>query len=177
MSGSDVWDVACKLYKKRTQIHHTFDRFWFGDFLRRRADVIDKKKCASVDDDRGSLNREAIEEYMAANNDVLIGVTDLHLVLNIDETMFGKRPEYGKRRSYVFHINCPIEPVWRAQTDNYHISWVACISAGVTYTRHLLLTTRSHLDPAASNTFISKFADFFLKQTKNIKLVPQCYIW
>ena len=161
LTGTDIRNIAAELYRKRTGIQHVFDRFWSRDFIRRHADCIAKKKCPSVDDDRGSLDREQIEEYIRNVNAALSEVTDLRLVLNMDETGFGRRPDYGKRRSCIFHVNCPIEPVWRSQTDNYHISWIACISAGATYTRPFLVTTRAHLDPIAKNTFISKFADIF----------------
>ena len=114
-----------------------------------------------MDDDRGSLDREQIERYIEEINAAFVDVTDLRLVLNMDETGFGRRPEYGKMRSCIFHKSCPVDPVWRAQTDNYHISWVACISAGATYTKPLLLSTRAHLDPEAKSTFLAKFADYF----------------
>ena len=161
MNGTAVRLLASDLYFKRTLIKHIFDRFWFRDFMKRHSDTISKKKCLSVDDERGSLDREQIERYIAAINEALKGVTDLRLVLNMDETGFGRRPEYGKVRSCIFHKSCPIDPVWRSQTDNYHVSWVACISAGATYTKPFLLTTRAHLDPEAKSTFIPKFADFF----------------
>ena len=161
MCGADVRNIASEIYKTRTGIQHVFDRFWFRDFLRRHADVIAKKKCASVDDDRGSLDRAEIENYIHEISEALIDITDLRLVLNMDETGFGKRPDYGKRRSCIFNIKCPIEPVWRSSTDNYHISWVSCISAGATHTKPLLITTRVKLDDAATKTFIPKFFDFF----------------
>ena len=54
--------------------------------MKRHSDTISKKKCLSVDDERGSLDREQIERYIAAINDALKGVTDLRLVFNMDET-------------------------------------------------------------------------------------------
>ena len=161
MCGQDVRDLASELYKARTKVNRVFDRFWFRGFLRRYADIISKKKCPSVDDERGSLSREQIEKYIIDINAALEKVTDLRLVLNMDETGFGRRPEYGKRKSCVFVLNCDIEPVWRAKTESHHISWVACISAAGSYTRHLMLSTRKKLDPEVSKTFLPRFTDYF----------------
>ena len=43
----------------------------------------------------------------------------------------------------------------------HHVSWVACISAGATYTKHLLLSTRARLDPEANKTFLPNFAEYY----------------
>ena len=161
MCGQDVRDLASELYKKRTDVSRVFDRYWFRAFLRRHAELISKKKCPSVDDERGSLSREQIEQYIIDINNALAGVTDLRLVLNMDETGFGKRPDYGKKKSCVYVVNCDVEPVWRATTETHHISWVACISAAGTCTRHLMLSTRKKLDPEASKTFLPIFTDYF----------------
>ena len=94
----------------------------------------------------------------------------------MDETGFGKRPDHGKKKSCIFAINCEIEPVWRATTDSHHISLVACISAGTTHTRHLMLSTRAHLNLEASKTFIPNFSDFF-KTPKGYMTTSSMVYW
>ena len=111
MCGADVRNVACDIYKKRTNVLRIFDRSWFRDFMRRHSDVIAMKKCPSVDSDRAELNREQIEKYIQEVNSALETVSDLRLLLNMDETGFGRRPDYGKKRSCIFVLNCTVEPV------------------------------------------------------------------
>ena len=176
MCGADVRNVACDIYKKRTNVLRIFDRSWFRDFMRRHSDVIAKKKCPSVDSDRAELNREQIEKYIQEVNSALETVSDLRLLLNIDETGFGRRPDYGKKRSCIFVLNCTVEPVWRATTDMHHVSWVACISAGATYTKHLLLSTRARLDPEANKTFLPNFAEYY-KTKKGYMTTDAMIFW
>ena len=94
----------------------------------------------------------------------------------MDETGFGKRPDYGKRKSCVYVIDCEVEPVWRATTEAHHISWIACISAAGTHTRHLLLSTRKKLDPEVSKTFLPSFTDYFYTK-KGYMTVDSMVYW
>lgn len=160
MRGKDVKEMAQKLYYIRTGEERSFGKDWFYRFLHRYDDIVGKMKATSVDEDRGSLSLDAINEYIIAIVNALKLVTDLRLVLNMDESGFGKRPDYKKRRSCVFLKNIEIPPMWRADTDNYHVSWVCCINAACSWTRHMFITTRKTMDPDFYATFLNKFADF-----------------
>lgn len=164
MSSHEVRELASELNKKRTLINKPFDRFWFRRFLIRNEDTIGKKKCPSVDDDRGELSIDLIEKYIEDVIDALKKIKDLRLLINMDEIGFGRRPHYGKRRNCVYVKNCIIPPVWRAETDNYHISWVCGISAAGTHIKPMLLTTRARMDPDFYDTFLPEFAEFYTTQ-------------
>lgn len=110
-------------------------------------------KSTSVDDDRASISLKAVNEYIDAVLNALKQVTDLRLLLNMDESGFGRRPEYKKRRSCVYCKNCKVPPLWRADTDNYHISWVCCINAACSWTRHMIITTRQYYEPGFQSNF------------------------
>lgn len=56
--------------------------------------------------------------------------------------------------------NIKIPLLWRTSTDNYHVSWVCCINAACSWTRHMMITTRKHMDPDFDQTFLNNFADF-----------------
>lgn len=56
--------------------------------------------------------------------------------------------------------NCKVPPLWRADTDNYHISWVCCINAACSWTRHMIITTLQYMDPDFNQTFLNTFAEF-----------------
>lgn len=117
-------------------------------------------KSTSVDDERASISLKAVNEYIDAVLNALKQVTDLRLLLNMDESGFGRRPEYKKRRSCVYCKNCKVPPLWRADTDNYHISWVCCINAACSWTRHMIITTLQYMDPDFNQTFLNTFAEF-----------------
>ena len=87
-------------------------------------------------------------------------VTDLTLVLNMDESCFGKRPYYKKSFSCFFFIllNGEIPPMFLAKTDNYHISCVYCISAACSWTRHLFIATWKTMKQGFHQTFLNQFA-------------------
>ena len=53
-------------------------------------------KSTSVDDDRASISLKAVNEYIDAVLNALKQVTDLRLLLNMDESGFGRRPENKK---------------------------------------------------------------------------------
>ena len=148
----------------------------------RNEEKIGKKKCPSVDDDRGELSIEFIEKYINEVLSALKQITELRLLINMDEIGFGRLPHYGKRRNCVYVKNCTVQPVWRAQTDSYHISWVCGITAGGTYIRPLLLTTRATMDPDFDDTFLSTFAEFYqtpkgyLNKQAMIEWIRNCLI-
>ena len=56
-----------------------------------------EKNTASVDDDRECLSLEKVDEYIKVVLKSLPLITDLRLVLNMDECGFGRRPDYKKR--------------------------------------------------------------------------------
>lgn len=94
MRGKDVKEMAQKLFFEHTGLERTFGRDWFYRFLKRYDKIVGKMKATSVDEDRGNLSLDSINEYIKAIINALKLVTDLRLVLNMDESGFGRRPEY-----------------------------------------------------------------------------------
>lgn len=160
LSGKDVRELAQKMYSERTLLDRDFSRGWYHLFLERHAEELGKIKCDSVDENRGSISLAEVNEYIKAVNNALPLITDLRLLLNMDESGFGRRPDYKKRRTCVYRKSVNIPPLWRAATDNYHVSWVCCVTAAATHLRHLFITTRKRMDPEFKNTFLSNFGDF-----------------
>lgn len=159
-SGQDVRELAQEIYHRRTDENRIFSRGWFRLFLDRHSDSIGKKKCASADDDRGTISLEKINQYIKEIFEVLPLIKDLRLLINMDESGFGRRPDYKKRRSCVYSKKLKIEPLWRAATDNYHVSWICGITAAATALRHMFITTRKNMDPDFDQTFLRNFGDF-----------------
>ena len=112
MRGKDVKEMAQKLYFIRTGEERAFGKDWFYRFLLRYNNIVGKMKATSVDENRGSLSLDAINKYIIDIINALKLVNDLRLVLNMDESGFGKRPDYKKRRSCVFLKNVEIPPMW-----------------------------------------------------------------
>lgn len=160
LRGFDIKEMAQKMYFDRTGEQRAFGRDWFYRFLARYSEIVGKMKSASVDDQRSSLSLKAINQYINAALDALKKITDLRLLLNMDECGFSKRSQYKKRRTCVFLKNCDVPPLWHANNDIYHISWVCCISAACSWTRHMLISTRKLMDPDFSETFLNDFAEY-----------------
>ena len=99
-----------------------FDQYLYHRFLNRHADIVKTGKCPSLDEERGDLEWETFEQYFAHVEEALRRLTDLRLLLNMDESGFGTRPDKGKRKKCVFCLDIETTPVWKAATDNYHIS-------------------------------------------------------
>ena len=83
------------------------------------------------------------------------------LLLNFDETGFGRRPDKGKRKTVVISKKCSIHHYWKETYDIHHISVVSCISAACTFLKPLFLSTRVNLDPDITNTFSQRWAKYF----------------
>ena len=94
-----------------------------------------------MDEERGNISAEEIEEYIKNVLEVLPQIVDLRLLLNMDECGFGKQTNYKKRRTCVVSFKCSVPPTWRGYTDNYHVSWVYAVSAAGTHVRNLFITT------------------------------------
>lgn len=86
LRGKDVKEIAQKLYSDLKGLKWAFERDLFYKFLKRYDKIVGKMKATSVDDDRGNLFLETIKEYIKAIVIALKLVTDLRLVLNMDET-------------------------------------------------------------------------------------------
>lgn len=160
LRGFDVKEMAQNKYFNRTGEQRAFGRDWFYRFLTRYSEKVGKMKSTSVDDERSSLSLDAINQYINAVLDALTKITDLRLLLNMDECGFSKRSQYKKKRTCVFLKDCDVPPLWHASNDIYHISWVCCISAACSWTRHMLISTRKHMDPDFSETFLNEFAEY-----------------
>ena len=113
-----------------------------------------EKKCASAEDDRGTISLEKINQYIKEILEVIPLIKNLRLLINMDESGFGQRPDYKKRRSCVYSGKLNIKPLWRAATDKYHISWICGITAAATALRHMFTTARINMDPDFDQTFI-----------------------
>lgn len=71
LRGRDVKIKAQDIYHERTGEQREFGRDWFHRFLARHQDDIGKVKTASVDEDRGNISIEKVNEYIDAVLDAL----------------------------------------------------------------------------------------------------------
>ena len=143
-SGRDVRDAASIIYKARTGIDRDFSRDWLANFISRHEDFIKKVKAPCIDDARASIDIIEVENYIAAVEEMMQNPPNPYLLINFDETGFGRRPDKGKRKSVLVHKDCDVEAFWREQADLHHISLVAAVSAACTAIRPLCLYTHTH---------------------------------
>lgn len=165
MNGREIRKMAEEIFKERVSRSYTFDKYWFHRFLHRHQDVLTSGKIPSLTEDRGELDFAVFECYFSRVMKALEHLTDLRLLINMDESGFGSRPDKGKRKKCVFTKDCKTPPVWREKTDGYHISWVAAITASCDLLRPVLITPRKRQDPEFYRTFLPKFADVIYSQT------------
>ena len=129
-------------------------RFW----------VCFQHTSSSVDDDRASNDPQEVERYIGEIEEMMRDPPIPQLLINFDETGFGKRPEKGKRKSVFICNDCNINPYWREDTDRHHISLVAAISAACTSIRPLLLSTRKTIDADLVDTFFYRWGSYLSTQ-------------
>lgn len=158
MNGKAIRDFAAELYKKRTHSDRSFTREWVRNFIDRHSEVLKKQKCPSLEDLRADIDPNEVDRYFSEVDDVLPKLTDPRLLINMDECGFGRRPDLGKKRSCVFFENCPIVPVWRADNDSHHITWIGAITASCSLLRPMLISPRKTVDQDINQTFVKKFA-------------------
>lgn len=160
LNGKDIRNLASDIFKRRTTLTHEFTRDWCHDFIRRHNDKISKTKADCLDNDRASINPAEVERYIADIERIMTNPPHPLLLLNFDETGFGKRPEKGKRKSVVVYNECKNLPYWREITELHHVSLVACITAACTSLRPLLLSTRKTLDQDINGTFFNRWGSY-----------------
>lgn len=93
-----------------------FGRDCFYRFLARYSEKVGKMKSTSVDDERSSLSLDVINQYINTVLDALKKITDLRLLLNMDECGFSKRSQYKKRRACIFlknvmYLHCGMQAI------------------------------------------------------------------
>ncbi|OHT02588.1 hypothetical protein TRFO_06987 [Tritrichomonas foetus] len=160
-SGKDIRDIASELYKKRTGIDKSFSRDWLCDFRKRHEELIVRVKADSIDDSRSNISLDEVETYLTMINEMMKNPPDPLLLINFDETGFGRRPEKGKRKYVYIHKNCNIKAFWREKTDQHHISVVSCITAACTCLKPLCLSTRKTMDEDINDTFFFRWGSYY----------------
>ena len=153
MFQSHVRKKASNLFEGRTGMKKAFDRHWFYRLINRHQNTLRISKCPCLDDDRGELDWSSFETYISMVHEALSSLSDMRLLINMDETGFGKRPDKGKRKNCVYCIDCSTTPVWRADSDLHHISWVGAITGSCEMLRPFIISTRKTHDPEFHSTF------------------------
>ena len=160
LTGYEIREIASTLYKDRTSIERNFSRDWFRDFIRRHSSVIKKQKAQSLEEERSNISLNEVQRYIRDIEEMMANPPHPSLLLNFDETGFGRRPEKGKRKTVVVSKDCELA-YWKERADLHHISVVSCISASCIALRPLLLSTRKHMDDDINNTFFERWGSYF----------------
>ena len=113
-----------------------------------------------MDDDRANIDLEEVKRYIDQVERILSNDPNPLLVLNMDESGFGRRPKKGKRKNVIISKRCTVQPFWRENTDNPHISLIMCTSAECDYLRPMLISTRARFDPDIANTFFHLSSEY-----------------
>ena len=160
LTGVEIRKIASDIYYSRTGICRDFTRKWCFSFRQRYQDMITKIKAACLDDDRSSIDIKEVERYINEIEEMMKDPPNPYLLINFDETGFGKRPEKGKRKNVYIYRNCSETPYWRETKDQHHITLVAGISAACTSIRPMLISTRKKLDDDLEKTFFFKWGSY-----------------
>ena len=99
MSGKDIRQAAAELYKDRIGTDRSFSRDWFCDFKRRHHNDLEKVKAPSIEDARADLSIEEVEKYINEIEEMMLDSPNPFLLINFDETGFGRRPDKGKLKT------------------------------------------------------------------------------
>ena len=164
LTSRDVRENASVLYKARTGVERSFSRDWFRNFILRHSEEIGKQKAKSIEEDRTKISPVEVERYIKEVEEMMKNPPHPCLLLNFDETGFGRRPDKGKRKSVIISKKCDVTPYWKETHDLHHISVVSCVTAACTSLPPLFLSTRVRLDPDISDTFFERWAKYYHTQ-------------
>ena len=176
MTGKNIRLAAAQLYKARTGVDKFFTRDWLFDFRTRHKDSIEKVIACSLDDERSNISPDDVERYITDVEEVMENPPNPFLLINFDETGFGKRPDKGKRKKVYVVKNCEVKPFYRAETDPNHISVVVAITAACSDITPLFLSTRKRLDQDLNDTFFFRRANYF-STPKGYMTVDSTIFW
>ena len=154
LDGKEVRRRASEMYLARTHETKEFTRQWWHRFLSRHSERIAVGRVCSLDDSRLTFTEGQIVEYQAKIEEALSQICDYRLLINMDETGFGRRMLHKKSKKIVFSKKCPTEPFWRAPSEMHHVSWVCGITASGSILKPLLVSTRKTLDPDFDSTLL-----------------------
>ena len=163
-SSKDIRDFASSLFKEKTGEDRSFSREWFFDFKTRHKNEIEKIKACCVDDLRAEISIDEVERYFEEIEEMLQDPPIPPLLINFDETGFGRRPEKGKKKTVYVSKRCKVKPFWREQQDLHHISVVTAITASCFPLRYMCLSTRKTSDDDLEDTFFRRWSELY--QTK-----------
>ena len=164
LTGKNIRLHAAQLYKARTGIDKFFTRDWLLDFKTRHQDSIEKVIACSLDDERSNISPDDVERYITDVEEVMENPPNPFLLINFDETGFGKRPDKGKRKKVYVVKSCEVKPFYRAQTDPNHISVVIAVTAACSDITPLFLSNRKRLDHDLEDTFFFEEQTIFQRQ-------------
>ena len=161
LSSKDIREIAEAIYKARTGIIRCFTRGWFFEFKNRYIDSIEKVKANCLEDKRAMLSIDDVNSYISAIEEMMQDPPHPFLLINFDETGFGRRPNKGKSKTVYVSKKCHIKPYWREQADQHHVSLVVAITAGCNSLPPLCLSTRKRTDPDLDETFFWRWGRYF----------------
>lgn len=98
LTGKGIRLAAAQLYKARTGFDKFFTRDWLLDFRTRHQDSIEKVIACSLDEERSNISPDDVERYIHDVDEMMENPPNPFLLINFDETGFGKRPDKGKRK-------------------------------------------------------------------------------
>lgn len=161
LTGKEIRLAAAQLYKARTGSEKYFTRDWLHDFKTRHQDSIEKVIACALDDERSNISPDDVERYITSIEKMMEDPPNPFLLINFDETGFGKRPEKGKRKKVYVVKSCHVKPYFREETDQNHISVVVGITAACSDITPLFLSNRKRLDQDLNDTFFFRRANYF----------------
>ena len=160
-TGKNIRLEAAEVFKARTGSIREFTRDWLLDFKMRHHNSIEKVTCTSLDNERSNISIADVDKYISEIEDVMEDPPCPFLLINFDETGFGKRPDKGKRKSVYIIKGCKVPPFWRGETDPQHISVVAAVTDACTDIMPLFLSSRKRLDRDLDDTFFYRRGNYF----------------
>lgn len=107
------------------------------------------------------LSIDDVNCYIHAIEEMMLDPPHPLLLINFDETGFGRRPNKGKSKTVYVSKKCHIKPYWREQMDQLHVSLVVAITAGCNSLSPLCLSTRKRTDPDLDDTFFWRWGLYF----------------
>ena len=102
-----------------------------------------------------------VDKYINEIEEMMLDPPNPFLLINFDETGFGRRPDKGKYKTVYVAKKCRSKPFWREQKDIYHISLVMAITASCAALKPLCLSTRKTTDFDLEDTFYYRWGELF----------------
>lgn len=146
LTSKEIRHIAENIYQNRKGVYKKLNRDWWNRFSLKYKDILTVKPVSVLEDARRLVSKQLVNNYFDSLKNAFQNGIDPSLVINMDETGCGARPDKGRKVSCVIHSESSKLPFRRDLKEYRHISIVTAITLSGELLIPVAVSSRKNVD-------------------------------